>query len=168
MNTKQFSTIQEKSIADALRWSTISGSGARLTSIGDVEGNNWLGECKTHMKAGSKISFSSAVWVKILDQASVKFKFPVLFVDDGSRDLKRTWCMIPWYTLPAASQISVQQIDSRWNHDASVSFKHDDGVHQLDRLDPMKFRAFIVPGTYPTAITTFSTFKEYLVENRYT
>jgi len=95
MSTKDYSRKQEHLIADTLGWDVVSGSGSRHTYPGDISSSEWLGECKTHQKPGSKIKFNRDVWNKIVEEASSQFKYPVLFVDDGSQTVKNTWCMFP-------------------------------------------------------------------------
>ena len=93
MATKDFSSKQENMIANYLDWSVVAGSGAAACFPGDIISDDWLGECKTHVESGNKIFFSKSVWKKICDEASVKRRFPVLFVDDGSQRRDRTWCL---------------------------------------------------------------------------
>lgn len=93
MATKDFSSKQEKMVADLLGWSVVAGSGAAACYPGDIISDDWLGECKTHVESGKKIFFSKSVWNKICDEAAVKRRFPVLFVDDGSQRSDRTWCL---------------------------------------------------------------------------
>lgn len=90
---KECSQIQEFNIANYLDWNVVSGSGSRPTSIGDVQSARMIGECKTHVKSGHKIEFKSDVWKKIKSEANARFKFPILFVDDGSQNITHTWCM---------------------------------------------------------------------------
>lgn len=90
---KYYSSKQETTIANLLDWKVVSGSGSRDLHPGDVESEEWLGECKTHETTGNNIVFYSSVWKKISDEASFKYKFPVLFVDDGSQRASDTWCM---------------------------------------------------------------------------
>lgn len=90
---KYYSLKQEKLVAETLGWRVVSGSGARPNCPGDVESADWLGECKTHEAAGHKIVFNSSVWDKICEEADSRFKFPALFVDDGSQTKKNTWVM---------------------------------------------------------------------------
>ena len=94
-SSKYYSGIQENTIAKSLDWSVVTGSGARSTFPGDVESDMWLGECKTHTSPNHNITFNYTVWNKIDKEATSKFKYPVLFVDDGSQSLNKTWCMIP-------------------------------------------------------------------------
>ena len=93
MATKDFSSKQEKMIADKLGWSVVAGSGAAACYPGDVIGDEWLGECKTHTSPGHKIIFKKDIWSKICDEAMIKHRFPVLFTDDGSQKENHTWCL---------------------------------------------------------------------------
>ena len=79
MATKEYSSVQEHKVADALGWEVVTGSGARPTVPGDVKSDKWLGECKTHTEKGQKIFFDLAVWQKISKEAvgfSVNSKNP--------------------------------------------------------------------------------------------
>ena len=93
MATKDFSNVQEKQIAEYLGWKVVSGSGARCFHPGDVECDEWLGECKTHTSLQSDIKFNKSFWDKISEEASSKFKYPVLFVDNGSLNIGDTWAL---------------------------------------------------------------------------
>lgn len=101
--TKIFSEIQEIKISSALGWKRVSGSGARACLPGDVEGSEWLGECKTHVKHIPKVTFRAEAWRKISKEATAKFKRPVLFVDDGSQLLEYTWCIFPEFCHPGVA-----------------------------------------------------------------
>lgn len=90
---KTFSDAQEKMVALFLDWSQVSGSGARPTVTGDVQSDEWLGECKTHATPGHKINFVISVWDKIKDEAAAKFKQAAYFVDDGTQRSWHTWVM---------------------------------------------------------------------------
>ncbi len=98
-STKFYSSKQEKLISKYLGWSVVTGSGARNHHPGDIESDEWLGECKTHATSGHKIIFNKSVWIKIVDEAVSKYKFPALFVDDGSQTIDQTWVMFT--ILPA-------------------------------------------------------------------
>lgn len=91
--TKDFSKVQESRIADYLDWKVVSGSGARDFNPGDIESDEWLGECKTHVKPTSTIVFYRTVWDKISNEAESKFKYPALFVDCGTQKVNDTWVM---------------------------------------------------------------------------
>lgn len=128
MATKDYSSKQEKSIASYLGWSVVSGSGARPCHPGDIISDDWLGECKTHISADNSIFFSSDVWKKICDEAIFQHRTPVLFTDDGSQNLKKTWCIINHFSL-----------DDDWNivplgkkFKSNISMKHED----LQKLYP--------------------------------
>lgn len=103
MTTKECSSKQEKLIAGYLGWKCVPASGARACRPGDISNELWLGECKTHMKPGIRIKFIFKEWLKIYEEATSKFKFPVLFVDDGSQTIENTWCMIAAKTAPVKS-----------------------------------------------------------------
>lgn len=92
--TKYYSTIQENTIAKFLGWKVVSGSGARDLSPGDIIGESFLGECKTHVKPTDKIVFFADVWKKICEEASSRFKYPALFVDNGTQNLENTWVVV--------------------------------------------------------------------------
>lgn len=87
-------------IADYLGWECVVASGARACHPGDITCDNWLGECKTHITSGNRIKFMYKEWCKICEEATSKFKFPVLFVDDGSQKEFNTWCMVDAKTAP--------------------------------------------------------------------
>lgn len=92
MTNKEASSLQEHRVASALNWQVTSGSGARAFYPGDIVSDAWLGECKTHV-AITPVIFYWSVWNKINDEAASQFKRPVLFVDNGSQALNKTWCM---------------------------------------------------------------------------
>lgn len=93
MSTKDFSSKQEKQISKMLGWNTVSASGARSFHPGDIRSDKWLGECKTHMKCTDKILFKFSEYDKICKESIEEFRFPALFVDDGSQLLRHTWVM---------------------------------------------------------------------------
>lgn len=96
MNNKLFSNAQEKMIADQLSWRVVSGSGARDCYPGDVVSDSWLGECKTHTEVSDRVCFVKSHWTKICKEASSKFKYPALFVDNGSQKSAHTWVIFPF------------------------------------------------------------------------
>lgn len=91
--TKYYSTIQENTIANFLGWKVVAGSGARDLSPGDIIGESFLGECKTHTKKVDNIVFFADVWKKICEEAFSRFKYPALFVDNGTQQLSDTWVL---------------------------------------------------------------------------
>ena len=111
--TKDYSIKQEKLIADYLNWKCVVASGARACHPGDIKSDYWLGECKTHVTTGNRIKFMYKEWAKICEEAMSKFRFPVLFVDDGSQQIATTWCMINSKTVPIDIQPTVEQTVAR-------------------------------------------------------
>ena len=95
--TKYYSTKQEKYIAGVLGWNVVSGSGARDCHPGDIESDDYSGECKTHTSEKPSICIKYNWWHKIRLEASFRHKTPVLFVDNGNP--KYTW-VITYYTKP--------------------------------------------------------------------
>lgn len=93
MSTKDYSTKQEKQIANYLDWKTVSASGARDFNKGDIISDEWLGECKTHTTSEHDVIFKKSVWDKLCSETLVTRRNPVLFVDDGSQSLDKTWCL---------------------------------------------------------------------------
>ena len=94
MTNKEASSLQESRISNYLGWDKVVASGARNFYPGDIESEEWLGECKTHIKISKKILFHKDVWNKICLEAQSKMKYPVLFVDNGSQLLTDTYCLI--------------------------------------------------------------------------
>ena len=100
--TKYYSSIQERKVADYLGWNVVSGSGSRSFYPGDIISDSCIGECKTHTEHTEYIEFKRDVWNKIESEATSRFKYPVLIVDDGSQILSHTWCMFSYtITLPS-------------------------------------------------------------------
>lgn len=99
--TKEVSSKQEKMIAKYLGWDTVVGSGARSFHPGDIISEDYLGECKTHMTKQSKIVFHRDFWDKIKNEAMSKFRTPVLFADDGTQTIENTYCVLPYFAIPA-------------------------------------------------------------------
>lgn len=111
MATKDFSSIQERRVAAELNWHVVSGSGARPCSPGDIESDQWLGECKTHTERNKPIVFYLDVWHKLKTEAMFRRKNPVLIVDDGSQQINKTWCLFMYAT---GSSISTpNQVDNK-------------------------------------------------------
>lgn len=122
MNKKYYSTKQESLIANELGWECVVASGSRPGFLGDVYSDNWLGECKTHVNPGNKITFVFDVWNKIQDESASRFKYPVLFVDDGSQDIDKTWCM--FNTIPVVE--SSLCVKYPYKYSKNVSFNSED------------------------------------------
>ena len=118
-STKYYSTKQENLIADYLGWKVVTGSGARAFHPGDVVSDQWLGECKTHTEPFSNLRFDFDVWTKISREAASQFKKPVLFVDDGSQTIERTWCL---FDVSSYSLREIPIID--YTNCSSMTFKY--------------------------------------------
>ena len=93
--TKYYSSNQEKYIANVLGWEVISGSGAKDCHPGDIQSEDYLGECKTHMSETNSINIKHSWWIKIKGEALVRHKTPALFVDNGN--LTNIW-VITYYS----------------------------------------------------------------------
>lgn len=110
-STKYYSDKQEKLVANYLGWKQVSGSGARPFDKGDVISDDWLAECKTHEKSGSKIYFNASVWKKIQEESMTSHRNSVLITDDGSQTLAKTWCLThPWYVDTSLFKLSKDKI----------------------------------------------------------
>jgi hypothetical protein len=105
MNNKYYSNRHEKMIAEYLGWKQISGSGARPFAPGDINADQWLGECKTHITPGHKIHFDIKIWNKIAEESASQFKQPAYFVDDGSQKINRTWVIFYAQDLSPAFRV---------------------------------------------------------------
>jgi hypothetical protein len=81
-------------IASYLGWKTVVASGARDFHPGDIKTEEYLGECKTHMKPTDIITFKFDVWKKIQSEAVSVFKKPVLIADNGTQTADGPWCVI--------------------------------------------------------------------------
>lgn len=114
-NTKVYSQIQEKRVGKYLNWGVVSGSGCRAGHPGDLMGAHFLGECKTHTDRGHKITFNLNVWVKLCNESQSIYKFPVLIVDDGSQDIKQTWCLFPVFVCPSYTEFKPLSLNIRKN-----------------------------------------------------
>lgn len=163
LNKKEFSTKQEKQIAEFLGWRRVSGSGARPNAPGDIEGTEWLGECKTHITPGHKIHFDLKIWEKIADEAASQFKQPAYFVDDGSQRLNRTWVM--FYTQDFSPLIKVNYRPDLCIKN-SVNFVSDkliqDMINELNgsKCDHLVYQFRL--GGRLVVITDLTTFKEII------
>ena len=154
-STKYFSNKQEKLVADSLGWSVVSGSGARGLHPGDVQSEDWMGECKTHETPGHKIVFYSSVWKKIVDEASSHFKFPVLFVDDGSQKIENTWCMFS--QKPAIRHLTTNYI---YSLKTNVSFKSEELMHHRKEIGCVEPLLYTVRRLH--SVQYISTFEDFI------
>lgn len=168
--TKYYSSIQEKAVADALGWKTVSASGSRPGHPGDVISDEWLVECKTHVKQQNKITFKLDVWDKLVIEATSVFKYPVLIVDDGSQKLSNTWCLINLRQTPFTC---LSYYTSEAAFIKNISFKHsamyDNYImarsSRLDDLRQLGIRLVVATTPmYPNfAFCPFEFFKDQIV-----
>ena len=132
-STKYYSSKQENAIADYLGWRVVSGSGARDCHPGDIVSDSWLGECKTHTSSGRQISFNKFVWHKICEEAQSKFKFPVLFVDDGSQSISKTWCLFSYTLICKSSYTTIDEMHL-YPKKTNIVFDHSEMMQGYKQL----------------------------------
>ena len=154
MNKKEYSTKQEKTIADYLDWHRVTGSGAVPLLTGDIESSEWLGECKTHVKDGQLIRFDSEVLDKIVSEASAKFKQPAYFVDDGSQRVSRTWVMFLYRDL--SSNFVIEEYPYKVGK--TTTYYHN----ELAEITPNHTFYRLQFGKYKVLVTRLDTFQEIL------
>lgn len=143
--TKYYSSRQEKLVADKLGWDTVVASGARNFHPGDVKSSKWLGECKTHTKESDNVVIKLSVWDKICQEASSEFKYPVLFVDNGTQTLLGTWAVFNYSAYSADNSYLVVS-DSECSDisryvrttKSSIIFNHVDMMHLYQKLNKLK------------------------------
>ena len=123
MATKKYSNKQERLIADYLGWEVVSGSGARDFNPGDIKSSQWLGECKTHVSIVDRITIKYSVWDKISTEAKSVFKFPALFIDNGSQNIDDTW-VVYYYQKCRVSDILIP--DYKLYGRVNCIFKHSE------------------------------------------
>ena len=139
-STKYYSSIQEGKIAKYLGWNTVSGSGARDTRPGDVNGGEWLAECKTHVKR-HPVEFKSTTWAKIAQEAASVFKYPISITDCGTQYIEDTWCMIRKNMLDTHDNVIIRECPIEPTSKGNISFHG----YQLNQIgDPSEIRAFSV------------------------
>ncbi len=130
----------------------MKGSGSRAGHPGDVISDEWLGECKTHTSPGHTIQFYQSVWNKLSDEAFSQHKFPVLFVDDGSQNLRNTWCLFTaqptcahiftHYEYPVKSAISFKNEKLKKHHDLVSIGKPVIYIVELNEFESLNLATF--------------------------
>lgn len=131
MSTKDFSSVQEKCVADYLNWKVVTGSGSRDFHPGDIISDDWLGECKTHITRTDSIVFYRRHWDKIAKESFEINKYPALFTDDGSQSVDKTWVLFdPVRIQPDDCIISPISI----NINKNLKFKHRDMLSQYKSI----------------------------------
>lgn len=157
--TKYYSNKQENTIASYLGWSVVTGSGSRSTLPGDIQSDEWLGECKTHETAGHKIIFYHSVWNKLQDEAISKYKFPALFVDDGSQKVENTWVMYSG-EFPSGEYRSIAY---PFANTANIGFKSLDMWAERNKYDSTVPVIFLVGLLGTKSQLCISSLKDFMV-----
>lgn len=153
VDKKYFSKLQEVVVAKFLQWKVTAASGSRPCKVGDVYSDEWIGECKTHVSPNHQIDFKRKVWDKICDEASSQFKFPALFVDDGSQDVDNTWVM---FKPSVVGGNDIYTVNVKKDFTTSIKFKSDVWKSQL----PSNSKVIILPESEKNiGITTLENFK---------
>ena len=130
--TKHYSSTQENRIADYLGWSAVSASGARPFTPGDVKSCDWLAECKTHTSITDVLTINKSVWKKISTEAKGCMRKPVLFIDNGTQELKNTYAVIP---KRVCIGINLHQVDVPIKEAGTkFTFKHSEASKLLSDL----------------------------------
>lgn len=106
-STKHYSEIQENMVASYLGWKRVTGSGSRPGHPGDVVGEHFLCECKTHTLPNRPLVFDFDVWDKIAAESRSQFKQPALVVDDGSQIPETTWVLFQPASLDLFPEIGI-------------------------------------------------------------
>jgi len=87
MNTRYYSSKQEKRVAKEFNGKTVANSGAAMFCGGDVNLENFLVECKTSTKPKDSMSIKKEWLTKIKEEAIAKRKrYYALTIDFGSQD----------------------------------------------------------------------------------
>ena len=167
MATKDYSSKQEKMVADLLGWKVVAGSGAAACFPGDVISDEWLGECKTHISKVSRISFKLDVWKKICDEAIAKHRYPVLIVDEGSQELANTWVMVKISSLSRDfSKIEINPSIAQISKN-TISFLNRDTKKVYDRcvccLNTSKVVMSMIAYDEEVGFMPLSVFKEVII-----
>ena len=113
-----------------MNWNVVAGSGAAPCTPGDVIGEKWLGECKTHTSSSKSIYFNHDVWEKIKSESVMKHRLPVLFTDDGSQKLDNTWCVC---LSSSVEKTGVYVVPLSLTIRKNISFSHQDLIADYRR-----------------------------------
>jgi len=161
LDNKYFSNRQEQTVANYLGWRVVRGSGARPMHPGDIEGSDWIGECKTHTKLKSKVAFNQAVWAKLCNEATSKMKKPVLIVDSGTQRVDDTWVMVPTKLLPVELLNSGGFVDIDDKGKCPTTLSLDVNTLRAN-TDQGKILNRVGFGNMPVSIMTLMTFNSIL------
>lgn len=159
--TKYYSELQENRVSSYLGWKTVVGSGATATRPGDIISDQWLGECKTHTKKTDKIIFKIDHWQKIKKEAQSKFKYPVLVTDNGTQEIKDTWCLIDYNLYcPPEANIVANNVNYRSNLTFDINYLND-AYHILEDYPCRILQVVFDGGTL--GVVSLTEFKEYFL-----
>lgn len=163
MSTKDFSSAQERAVSKFLGWNVVPASGGARFSTGDVVSDKFLGECKTHENAGSKVTFRQDVWRKICDESMVMSRNPVLICDDGSRSTRRTYCLVrspaDLSFLPT-SDFSVRKYDVSFKK--HLNFDADRLYSKFKRCEGAVYKVHWVEDVLLMSLETFNEYQRYV------
>ena len=160
---KDFSSKQEKMVADYMGWKVVAGSGSRPFTPGDVSGEHFLVECKTHITEKSNIIFYKKHWVKISEEARALNRYPVLIVDNGTQKSQNTWVMIPQAVLSeSGSKIEGIAITSTSNNTITFNKALADSLYK-NRYEDIRYFTYQFDSTN-LAIMPLSDFRNLYVQ----
>ena len=131
LNNKEFSSKQERMVADVLGCTVVSGSGSRPFNPGDVKSDKWLCECKTHTEPGHDIFFSYEVYEKIIGESLFAHRSPLLVTDDGSQTLEKTWCIFPPASVNSDLVCKIKYPELKTKN---ITFKHVGKIEEYTAL----------------------------------
>lgn len=124
MTNKEASHKQEHMVANFLGWRVVSGSGSRPFKPGDVQNDNYLVECKTHIEEQKNIVFYKKHWDKISIEARTVNKYPALIVDNGTQRENGTWVMIPRRLVSCSNKNELLTLTNTSNSGNTITFSY--------------------------------------------
>ena len=165
MNNKYYSNRHEKMIADYLGWKQISGSGARPFAPGDINADQWLGECKTHDTVKDNVVFYKKHWFKICEEAYSKGRLPILFVDNGTQLSKDTWVMIQFNLIPPEIVNIIDGLKNTSTKGNTLTFDQTDTktLYQVNTVSD-KVNVFKIFWDKELAVMPLETFQSFVQE----
>lgn len=164
--TKDKSSKQEKAVADYLGGSIVVGSGARQFHPGDVIYDRYLIECKTHMEIKDNIVFKKSFWNKIKDEATSQMKVPMLVTDNGSQNVKYTFCVLPYnFIHPYFRDEIIEEVSLKMNVRTNLIFQFDKIKSDLCRNDGFAYCYNLDWGCDKVSVLPLSAFKQILEDD---
>lgn len=126
MTNKEASYRQEHMVANFLGWKVVTGSGSRPFRPGDVQNDNYLVECKTHITKQKSTVFYKKHWDKIVKESRSVNKYPALIVDDGTQRAENTWVMLPKRVITSESINDILNLFNRSTSTNTITFRQED------------------------------------------